>query len=437
LRASYGQLGNQNIDLYTFSQILSTGQTGWLVNNARLNYVSVPLPLPGVVSWENSKTIDFGGDFGFFDDKLTASLDVYEKNITGMYVPGQPLPSVFGAAEPKENIASLRDRGFELTIGYNSSFNVKGSPMHLKTTFSLYNFTGVITKYPNPNGLMSTFYEGQKLGEIYGYHIDGQFQSDAEAQAYQAKFTNPTTSLGQVYNYELNIVQNTQNKGLRGGDIKYVDVNGDGAINKGNNTLANHGDLVDIGNTMPKFPFGFNINADWKNFDLSVAGTGVMHQDWYPTGDIYWGSYERPYLSFIRKDLITNAWTPNTPNNTYPQIFRGYAALGSLRSLGEINDYYLTNVGYLRIKNLTFGYTFPVKLTKKANIQRLRIYFSGENLFTWSFGHLTKYIDPETAGSGIDYSTPMNVATSSSSIARAGESYPLGKVYSLGLSVTL
>lgn len=433
LRGSYGQLGNQNIDLYTFSQILSTGQTSWLNNNTKLNYVGVPAPLPSVVSWENSKTLDIGGDFGFFNDHLNISFDWYQKNISGMYVPGQPLPAVFGASEPKENIASLRDRGFELQIGYNANINVAGSPLHLKTTVNLYNFTGVITKYPNPSGLMSSFYEGQKLGDIYGYHIAGQFQSDAEAQAYQAQFKTPTTTLGQVYNYELNIVQNSQWKGLRAGDIKYVDVNGDGAINKGNNTLANHGDLVRIGNAMPKFPFGFTIGADWKNFDFMVAGAGVMHQDWYPTGDIYWGTYERPYLSFLRKDLITNAWTPSTPNNTYPQINRGYASLGALRSLGEVNDYYLTNVGYLRVKNLTVGYTLPAKLTKKINIERLRFYFSGENMFTWSFGGLTKYIDPEIAGSGTNFSSPGSATT----IARAGESYPLGKVYSLGLSVTL
>ncbi|RYY01000.1 MAG: SusC/RagA family TonB-linked outer membrane protein [Gammaproteobacteria bacterium] len=432
LRTSYGQLGNQNIDLYTFTQILSTGQTGWLVNGSRTNYVGVPSPLPSVVTWENSKTIDFGVDLGLFRDKLTASFDWFQKDISGMYVPGQPLPAVFGAPEPKENIASLRDRGFELSLTYNGSIKIGKSPMHIRATGSVYNFSGIITKYPNPNGLMSSFYEGQKLGVIYGYHIDGQFQSDAEAQAYQAKFLNPTTTLGQVYNYELNIVQNTQWKGLRAGDIRYVDINGDGAINKGKNTLENHGDLVPIGNAMPRFPFGFTLSADWQNFDLQIAGTGVAHQDWYPTGDIYWGTYERPYLSFLRKDLITNAWTPDQPDNKYPQISRGYASLGALRSLGEVNDYYLTNVGYIRLKNLTFGYSLPEHLMRKWNIQRLRFYFSGENLLTYCFGNLTKYIDPEIAGSGINYSSPGTA----SSIARAGEVYPLGKVYSLGLSLT-
>ncbi len=432
VRASYGKLGNQNIDPYTFSQILSTGQTTWLVNNGKMNYVSSPDPLPNMVKWENSRTVDLGVDVGFFKGKVNASFDWYEKNIEGMYLPGEPLPAVFGASEPKENIASLRNRGFEFSIGYNSSFDVKGSPLHIRASASVYNFEGVITKFPNPNGLMSTFWEGQKLGTVYGYKIDGQFQSDAEATAYQALFKNPSTTLGQVYNYELNIVQNSQWKGLKAGDIKYVDVNGDGAINKGKYTLADHGDLVEIGNAMPRFPFGFNFSADWKSFDFSVAGAGVAAQDWYPTGNIFWGTYERPYLSFIRKDLVENAWSEAQPGNTYPQISRGYASLGSLRSLGEVNDYYLTNVGYLRVKNLTFGYTLPKKLTQKVKIERLRFYFSGENLFTWSFGNLTKYVDPEMAGSGINYSSPE----SATSRARL-EDYPMGKSYSFGINVSL
>ncbi len=230
----------------------------------------------------------------------------------------------------------------------------------------------------------------------------------------------------------MNIVQNTQWKGLRAGDIKYLDLNGDGAINKGKNTLADHGDLDAIGNAMPQFPFGFNMSAEWKNFDLFIAGAGIARQDWYATGNIYWGSYERPYLSFIRKDLISNAWSPETPGNTYPQINRGYASLGTLRSLGEVNDYYLINVGYLRIKNLSVGYTLPERLTRKAQIQKLRVYFSGENLFTWRFGNLTKYIDPEMAGAGINYSAPGNAVTR----ARA-EDYPIGKIFSAGINITL
>lgn len=434
LRASYGKLGNQNIDNNTFLQLLATGQTSWLINNAKANYVGAPLPLPKVVSWENTRTANFGADLGFFNDRLTASFDYFEKNVEDMYLPGERLPTVFGAAEPKENIGSLRNRGFELSVGYNNNFQVMGSPLRFRATASVYNFVGVITKYPNPNGLMTTYWEGQKLGTIYGYKIAGQFQSDKEAKDYQNSFVNPSTNLGQVYNYELNIVQNTEWKGLRAGDVKYLDLNNDGAINKGKSTLSDHGDWAAIGNAMPQYPFGFTISADWKNIDLSIAGAGVTKQDWYPSGDIYWGPYERPYLSFIRKDLVAQAWTPESPGNRYPQIQRGYAALNTsgLRSLGETNDYYLTNVGYLRVKNLTIGYTLPERLTKRAQIQKLRVYLSGENILTWSFGGLTRYLDPEMAGAGVNYSNPGSAV-----VRGRAEDYPIGKIFSAGINLTL
>ncbi|WP_242696455.1 TonB-dependent receptor [Longitalea luteola] len=433
LRVSYGKLGNQNIPNNTFLQLMETRQTSWLMNNGRMNYALAPLPLPKVVSWENTRTIDFGADLGFLNDRLMASFDWYEKHVEDMYLPGQPLPSTFGAAEPKENIGSLRNRGFELSVTYTDRFQVMGSPLRFRATASVYNFVGVITKYPNPNGLMNTYWEGQRLGSIYGYRIDGQFQSDKEAKDYQSSFVNPSASLGQVYNYEINIVQNTEWKGLRAGDIKYLDLNGDGAINKGKNTLEDHGDLDRIGNAMPVCPFGFNISADWKNFDLSIAGTGVAKQDWYPSGDLYWGTYERPYLSFIRKDLVNNAWTPERPG-MYPQIQRAYAALNTsgLRSLGETNSYYLTNVGFLRVKNLTIGYTLPEHLTKRAQLQRLRVYVSGENILTWRFGNLTRYLDPEMAGAGVSYTDPKDAATR----GRA-EDYPIGKIFSAGINLTL
>ncbi|WP_276496760.1 TonB-dependent receptor [Pontibacter litorisediminis] len=431
LRASYGSLGNQNISTNTFQQTMSIGRSDWLDNGQRLIYASAPSPLPKVVSWETTSTLNFGADLGFLRNRLMASIDLYEKKTEDMYLPGTPLPGVFGAAEPRENLASLRNRGFDFSLSYNNSFEVGGSPLSVSATASVSNFKGEITKFDNPNGLMSTYWEGQELGQIWGYHVAGQFQSDEEAQAYQNSFVNPGNSLGNVYNYILNVVQNNEWNKLRAGDIKYVDVDGDGRIDRGNYTLEDHGDLQPIGNAMPKFPFGFNVGASWKGFDLSVAGAGVGKQHWYPTGDIYWGTYQRPYLSFLRKDLVDNAWTPEQPGK-YPQIERGYASLNSGRSLYEMNDYYLENIGFLRVKNLTLGYTLPEALTSKVSVKKLRVYFSGENLFTWRFGGLSKYIDPEQAGSAINYSNP------GSAVGRADlRSYPMGKTYSMGINLTL
>lgn len=432
LRASYGKLGNQSVDVNTFKQLMDVGRSGWLDQGEKINYASAPGPLPSVVSWETTNTIDFGVDFGLFNNKVMATFDWYERKTEGMYLPGEPLPAVFGAEEPKENLASLRNRGFELSLSYNNSFTVGGSPLTLSATASVSNSKGVITKYKNPEGLMSSYWEGQELGQIWGYHVDGQFQSDEEAEAYQNSFDNPSNSIGNVYNYVLNVVQNSEWNKLRAGDIKYVDTDGDGRIDRGDYTLEDHGDLQPIGNAMPQFPFGFYLNASWKGFDVSVAGAGVARQNWYPTGDIYWGSYQRPYLSFIRKDLVENAWSPETPENTYPQIYRGYSSLNGGRMLYEMNDYYLKNIGFLRVKNLTFGYTLPKRITQRVNLEKFRIYFSGENLFTWRFGDLTKYVDPEQAGSAINYSDP------GSAVGRADlRAYPMGKTFSMGINLTL
>ncbi|MGV3641996.1 MAG: TonB-dependent receptor [Adhaeribacter sp.] len=432
LRASYGSLGNQNVSINSFQQTMGLGNSDWLADGKRLVYASAPGPLPRVVSWETTSTVNLGLDLGVFQNRLMASLDMYQKQTDGMYLPGTPLPGVFGASEPRENLASLRNRGFDLSLTYNNKVDVAGAPLTLSATGSVSNFKGIITKFENPNGLMSSYWEGQELGQIWGYHVDGQFQSDEEALAYQNSFDNPSNSLGNVYNYILNVVQNNEWSKLRGGDIKYVDTDGDGRIDRGNYTLEDHGDLQPIGNAMPKFPFGFNVNASWKGFDLSVAGAGVGKQNWYPTGDIYWGTYQRPYLSFLRKDLVENAWSPGNPGNTYPQIERGYASLGSGRSLYEMNDYYLENIGYLRVKNMTMGYTLPEDLTAKIKVRKLRVYLSGENLLTWRFGDLTKYIDPEQAGSAINYSNP------GSAVGRADlRAYPMGKTISMGLNLTL
>lgn len=431
LRTSYGKLGNQNVDLYTFSQTLNNSLTTWLFNGSRSNYVGSPSPLPSRVTWEETTSIDFGADFGFLNNKLQASFDWYEKRTQGMYVSGQPLPAVFGASEPRENIAGLSNRGFEVSMSFNDEFDLRGSPLRLRTTFSVYNYVATITDYPNPEGLMSSYWEGQKLGQIWGYRIEGQFQTDEEARAYYNSFNNPKQSLGQVY-YLITNARNIEWNTLRAGDIKYLDIDGDGEISKGKYTLEDHGDLEVIGNAMPQFPFGFSISTNWKSFDLSLAGNGVANQDWTPGGVTYWGHYDRPQASFIRKDLVSQAWSPENPNGRYPQIYRGYTALGANRMLYEPNDYYLENVGYLRVKNLTFGYTLPQSLTKKIQVQNLRVYFSGENLVTWSFGGLTKYVDPAQAGSGIGFNNPGD-ATGRSLV----EEYPYGKTYSFGINITL
>ncbi len=432
LRGSYGKLGNQTVDVNTFKELMNVKRGGWLNGGEKLTVAQMPGPLPSVVTWESTKSLNLGADIGVLNNKLFINADWFRKNVEGMYLPGEPLPGVFGAKEPRENYAALRNDGWEVAVSYRDQFDLSGAPLHFNITANVSNFKGTITKYNNPKGLLSTYYKGQRLGEIWGYRVAGQFQSDEEAKAYQDAFAVPGTDLGQVYDDIFNITQNSEWNHLRGGDIKYLDLNNDKKINKGDNTLDDHGDLERIGNAMPQYLFGLNLNARWKGFDFSTALSGVGRQDWYPTGELFWGTYQRPYLSFIRKDLIDNAWTPDQRDNTYPQIYRGYSSLQGRRSLYEVNDYYLTNLGFLRVKNMTVGYTLPQVWTKKAKIERLRVFFSGENMFTWSFGKLTKYIDPEQAGAGISYSAPKDATERGDQRV-----YPMGKTYSFGVMIGL
>lgn len=435
LRGSYGKLGNQNVGVNTFRQLIGMGRTSWLFNGEQANYARVPSPLPANIGWEKITSTNVGVDLGFLQDRITTSLDVYERHTRDMYLPGRPLPAVFGASEPRRNYAAMRNRGFEVTAGYNDQFNVLGSDLSLSIQANVSNNKAVITKFDNPNGLLSTFWEGQEVGEIWGYRIDGQFQSDEEAAAFQNQFGRE--NLVRVYRGILDYGSNSDWNYLKGGDLKYVDVDGDGEINNGNNTLADHGDLVPIGNAMPQFPFGFNINANWKNFDLSLIGQGVAKQDWYPSGPLYWGTFHRPYVSFLRKDLLNKVWDPahpNDPERIFPQRQRAYNALSSGRMSYNLNDHFLTNIGYLRIKNLTVGYTLPTSLTEKVNVKRLRVFLSGENIFTWSFGGLTDYLDPEEVGAHVSFSNPNGV---SARPARNTQLYPMGKTYSAGVEINL
>ncbi|SMO43952.1 SusC/RagA family TonB-linked outer membrane protein [Gracilimonas mengyeensis] len=434
IRASYGKLGNQNVGVNTFRQLIGMGRTSWLIDGQEVNYARAPEPLSANIGWEKIVSTNLGVDMGFLQDRLTASVDLYERNTSDMYLPGQPLPAVFGASEPRRNYASMRNRGFEVSLGYNDQFDVFGSPLAFNIRANVSNNEGVITKFDNPNGLLSTFWEGQKLGEIWGYRIDGQFQSDEEAAAFQNSFG--AENIVEVYRGILDYGSNSDWNYLKGGDLRYVDVNGDGQINNGDNTLDNPGDLQRIGNAMPQFPFGFNINANWKHFDLGIIGQGVAKQDWYPSGPLYWATFHRPYVSFIRKDIVNKVWDPehpNDPNRIYPQRQRAYNALSSGRMSANINDYYLTNIGYLRIKNLTVGFTLPASLVNKANIKKFRIYFSGENLFTWRFGDLTKYLDPEEVGAHVSYSNPNGV---SAKPATNTQLYPMGKTFSAGVEIS-
>ena len=255
-----------------------------------------------------------------------------------------------------------------------------------------------ITRFNNPDKLFAKqYWVGQKYGEIWGYHIVGLFASDEDAAAWSSKVDQSKVN-GIINASTGNINPVTGAPGLRAGDLQYWD-NGDGVINQGAEKVGDSGDYSIIGNSQPRYNYGVNLGVSWLGFDLSAFFQGIGHMDWYPMNEVrqFWSLYARPFCTFIPRDFHTMYWSEENPNAYFPRP-RGYVAgVGTGRELTETNDRYLQNIGYLRLKNLTFGYTVPEKLSRKAGIHELRFYFTGENLFYWAPGLHTKYIDPEMA----------------------------------------
>jgi TonB-linked SusC/RagA family outer membrane protein len=415
IRASYGSLGNQavnksNPNYYPYISTMAMSLSSWLIDGQKAQNVSAPNPITDNLTWEKATTINGGLDISFLDSRLNVSADAYVRNTVDMLVPGETLPAVFGSSSPQQNAGDLRTKGYEFVAGWKDRTTLCGKPFSYGVSVALGDAVSEITKYDNPNNLLSNHYVGKKWGEIWGFKIDGYFKSDEEAANWK---------IDQTF-LDRQLLNSPGEWGkLRAGDLKFIDVNGDGVINAGKQTADDHGDLMIIGNTQPRYNYGLNMNANWNGLDISVFFQGIGRRDWYPNGnaDKFWGPYSRPYYSFLPKDFEDKIWSEDNPNAYFP-VLRGYMALNSGNNLNTPNDKYIQNIGYLRLKNLVAGYTLPNPWMQKAGIQRCRLYISGENILTWT-PFETDYIDPE-----------QPVADSN------GRSYPLAKTLSIGLDIT-
>ncbi|HEX7754921.1 MAG TPA: SusC/RagA family TonB-linked outer membrane protein [Niabella sp.] len=413
LRGSYGSLGNQQeAAAYGYIQTLRRATMNYIFDGARGQSLAVPVPISQDLTWERSKSIDFGVDMGLLRNRLNITYDWYVRNTLDMLIPGKTLPAVFGEASPKTNAGDMQTRGWELLVAWDDHASVGGKPLNYNVSVGVGDYKARITRFDNPQNLLSNYYVGQQLGEMWGYKVDGFFKTDAEAAEYQ-KLVN------QDFVNKQRLGAPGDWSKLMAGDMKFVDVNGDGIVNNGKNTLADHGDLVKVGNNQPRYTFGVNLGADWNGFDLSVFLQGIGKQNWYPgaNADKFWGPYSRPYYSFVPVDFPEKIWSEDNPNAYFPKL-RGYEALNASGELGVVNDRYLQDLAYIRLKNLTVGYSLPAGLLSKAKITRCRIYLSGDNIFT-ATKLKTKYIDPEMAAAEAN-----------------GRIYPISKIYSFGLDIS-
>lgn len=405
LRVSYGELANQNTtSWYPTYQTLGVTTNGgkWLQNGALTSVASVPGLISTSLSWEKIKNTNIGFDFGALNNRLTGSFDYFWRKTKNMVGPGVELPAILGATVPSTNNTDLTTFGWELSIGWRDKVGELGYGVKLNISDNQTR----IDKYPNPTNSLSKYMAGELTGDIYGYTTIGIAKTQEEMDAHIASLPKGgQTAIGSKW---------------EAGDIMYADINGDGKIDNGSNTLDDMGDLKKIGNNTPRFRTGITLDAQWKGFDFSMFWQGVLKRDfdpgensmvfWGTTGSGQWWSTSfKDHMDYFRAEDTASPLGANV-NAYYPRpLFNN--------KNHKTQTAYLQNAAYMRLKNLQLGYTLPKSLINKIGLQNVRVYVSGENLLTIT--GLSDTMDPETAGIG----------------KQGGTVYPLSRVYSFGLSV--
>lgn len=388
VRVSWGKLGNAQLgQLYqnNYPSIATLVNGVYPFNNAASTYIYQRALPSEALGWETVTTTNIGIDFSLFQSRLSGSFDVYERVNDNMLIPVN-LPAVLGVIPSTSNAAAMKTKGWDLDLNWRD----KIGKVAYSVGFNLSDNKNEITKYLGnvvySEGVNQAL-PGMPINSIFGYRSTGYFQSVDEV-AQSAKQFGAT------------------NQGP--GDIKYQDVNGDGVINGGTGTPANHGDLVYLGNTAPRYNFGINLGAQWNGFDLSVffQGTGKRNIILYPYQVIPFGQSWRYPLD----NYIDNYWTEGNRNARFPRPIAGGGT--NMR----INSAFVQDGAYLRLKNVQLGYSIPAELLSKYKIQKLRVFFSGQDLFTMT-KMWYKYFDPES---------PNNVSYA----------YPYFSTYAFGVNVT-
>ncbi len=390
LRASWGKNGNESIGDFRYTVLTAMGNNVLLGKDA-LKYIGSKangLANPDL-KWEESEQTDIGIDLGFLNNALTFTADYYIKKTNGMLLT-QPIPSYVGETKPIGNVGDMENSGFEFELGYkfhiaDARFAIKGNATYLHNELkNLGNDTGYLD-YDSVQGISgggTRAMNGEPFPFFFGYKTDGIFQTMDEVNAY----TNSTGGLIQP--------------DARPGFVRFVDVNGDGAITPE--------DRTNIGNGTPTWTFGLNFNAEWKGFDFNLFLQGVSG------ADVLDGTYRSDVYSGNYPTWMLDRWTGPGTSNKYPMLMLGDDVNW------RMSDLYIHDASYCRIKNISLGYTLPQTLTKKFFVERLRFFVMAENLATW-----TKYwgFDPEISSGGTSLGVDRGI-------------YPQARTYTIGFNIT-
>lgn len=406
-RASYGSLGNQNVGDFSYIQTMGTALSSYLIGGSQRQIVTGAPSLtidPLNYTWENVATLNFGTDLGLMNDRIFAGFDYFIRETTGMLVAGAQLPAVLGTGVPRQNSADLRTKGWELSLTYRDNFTVAAKPWGLEAKLVLSDSRAHITKFRNEQGLLSQYFEGYEFGTIYGLISDGFFQNEAEIEALDQTTLIPWGALDIVPGWP-----------------RFKDLDGDGQILLGQ-TKDDMKDRTIIGNRDDRYRMGFNLNMDWNGFDLQLFLQGVLKRDFYPRHYLFWGPYQQPYANVYPWHLDYYRATDDSPeqrakhsaaylaagladanlNASYPVLQSWLADANEGRGLDIPNTRYLLNGAYLRVKNITLGYSLPYQTVQRWGMSRVRLFVTGENIF--EFSEVKRFVDPEAINWGSDNS---------------------------------
>ena len=442
VRGSWGSIGDQSVSSSLYIPTMSQGTSSWIHNGTKDIYFGTPGAVASDITWQEIQTLGFGLDAKLFN-KIGITFDWFERKTKNMIVGAEGLGIGFGTTAPKGNYGDLSTRGWELSLDYGHVFE---SGLTLNVTAGVADAVTTIDKYGSATGI-NGWYNGKTYGEIWGYKVDRLFQKsdfvyNADGTLKVVAANDPSNPEGYAYKHYEFADPNTPLQGYLNsgslifgpGDVKFKDLNGDGVINDGSNSINNHGDKTVIGNTTPRYEYNFRVDLTYKGFDFSAFFQGVGQRD-------MWGSSSLTIPGFNSGDgamagtFANDFWYETIVDGqvvdaNYDAFYPRAANCGNSPKFNMVtNDRYLLDMSYLRLKNVTLGYSLPEKLINKVKIQKLRVYVSLENFLT--FDNLNGLpIDVEEV---IGYSS---FNSSNYNSGRAGLGTPAFKSASFGVQLT-
>jgi TonB-linked SusC/RagA family outer membrane protein len=393
-RGSYGILGNQNVDDYSYFTTYNVYTNSYGFNNQAVSGTGFSFG-NSELQWEQSANFNIGVDATFFQSKFLVSLDYFNK-VTSQILLTPEIPMVFGGAVAKENAGEMTNQGWEATLSYRARTGAFKHNLTLNIADTKNEVTdfGGEERIDGSDQMMKIIREGEAFGSYFGFKTDGLFQSYEE-------IANSVLPIGVT---------------VQPGDVRYVDTNDDKVIDDKDRQV--------LGNAFPRYTFGFNYNLEWKGFDLGLMIQGVGKRDMFLRGELVEPFHSN--YSYVMYTHQLDYWTPTNTDARWPRL----AATGSTSNTNNYqrngSDIYIFNAAYLRLKNIQLGYTLPNQLTSKIGVQKCRLSVNAQNLFTLSN---VSFIDPESSEFGNNMGGVGGVG------ANSGRNYPTLKYYGFGLDL--